>query len=38
MLFGTTSGPVDAPYEAERRFWADHVAASAPQADQLPVV
>jgi para-nitrobenzyl esterase len=23
MLLGATSGPVDAPYEAERRFWAD---------------
>jgi para-nitrobenzyl esterase len=23
MLLGTTCGPVDAPYEAERRFWAD---------------
>lgn len=23
MLLGMTSGPVDAPYEAERRFWAD---------------
>ena len=23
MLLGTTTGPVDAPYEAERRLWAD---------------
>jgi para-nitrobenzyl esterase len=28
MLLGTTCGPVDAPYEAERRFWADHTLAS----------
>ena len=27
MLLGTTCGPVDAPYEAERRFWADRVQA-----------
>ena len=38
MLFGATSGPVDAPYEAERRFWATHAAASAPRADQPSVV
>jgi para-nitrobenzyl esterase len=38
MLFGTTSGPVDAPYEAERRLWATDVAASAPRADQPSAV
>jgi para-nitrobenzyl esterase len=31
MLLGTTCGPVDAPYEAERRFWADRTPASAAQ-------
>jgi len=31
MLLGTTIGPVDAPYEAERRFWATHAAPSAPR-------
>ncbi|MGZ3601817.1 MAG: carboxylesterase family protein, partial [Ktedonobacterales bacterium] len=36
MLLGTTSGPVDAPYDAERRFWVDHGATSAPR--QVPVV
>ena len=29
MLLGTTCGPVDAPYEAERRFWADRTPVSA---------
>lgn len=36
MLLGTTSGPVDAPHDAERRFWVDHGATSAPR--QVPVV
>ncbi len=31
MLLGMPSGPVDAPYEAERDFWAARAAASAPQ-------
>jgi para-nitrobenzyl esterase len=35
-LFGTTSGPQDAPYDAERRFWVDHGATGAPR--QVPVV
>ena len=36
MLLGTTCGAVDAPYEAERRFWVGHGATSAPR--QVPVV
>ena len=31
MILGTTTGAVDAPYEAERRFWDARVqAGSAP--------
>jgi para-nitrobenzyl esterase len=30
MLLGITSSPVDAPYEAERRFWETHAVESAP--------
>jgi para-nitrobenzyl esterase len=36
MLFGNTSGPVDAPRDTERRFWVEHGATSAPR--QVPVV
>jgi para-nitrobenzyl esterase len=36
MLLGTTCGPVDAPRDAERRFWVDHGATSAPR--EGPVV
>ena len=27
MLLGSICGPMDAPYEAERRYWADRVQA-----------
>jgi hypothetical protein len=30
MLLGATSGPADAPYEDERRFWAAHTPGGAP--------
>jgi para-nitrobenzyl esterase len=32
MLLGTRSGPADAPYEAERRFWETATAAGPPGA------
>ncbi len=35
MLLGMTSGPVDAPFETERRFWADRAVGSAER--QTPV-
>jgi para-nitrobenzyl esterase len=37
MVFDLTSGSVEAPYEAERRFWASHSVASISRAQELPV-
>jgi hypothetical protein len=35
MLLGATSEPVDAPHEAERRFWTDQAAGDTGR--QIPV-